>query len=224
MEWRLGVSHDMEDLRKSSESPWCAWLAFPFQLYDNLAITRHSEHNWQNGIFQMKIWSRVLNLESRWKFESENPIREDTNGESLKTVLAVKRWKTLERENYSLNTFSFKWTQYMPCLLIMHPQLAPKESLFKIGWLWLTTRYIKNKYCFVNKLHWTTSGADSERRNIPNKGCHPFKKVQFFLTLFKRPLTPPPFIWTFVLFCRGCFLNAFLSIKNGYEIYVAPHI
>ena len=41
----------------------------------------------------------MLNLESRWKFESENPIREDTNGESLKTVLAVKRWKTLEREN-----------------------------------------------------------------------------------------------------------------------------
>ena len=111
MEWRLGVSHDMEDLRKSSESPWCAWLAFPFQLYDNLAITRHFEHNWQNGKFQMKIWSRMLNLESRWKFESENPIREDTNGESLKTVLAVKRWKTLERENYILNSFSCKWTK-----------------------------------------------------------------------------------------------------------------
>ena len=26
------------------------------------------------------------------------------------------------------------------------------------------------------------------------KGCHPPRKVQFFLTLFKRPLTPPPFI------------------------------
>ena len=26
---------------------------------------------------------------------------------------------------------------------------------------------------------------------------------------------PPPFIWTFVLFCGGYFLNAFLSIKNG---------
>ena len=38
-----------------------------------------------------------------------------------------------------------------------------------------------------------------------HKGSPHFKKVQFFLTLFKRPLTPPPFIWTFVLFCRGCF-------------------
>ena len=28
------------------------------------------------------------------------------------------------------------------------------------------------------------------------KGSHPERKVQFFLTLFKRPLTPPPFIWT----------------------------
>ena len=24
------------------------------------------------------------------------------------------------------------------------------------------------------------------------KGCHRVRKVQFFLTLFKRPLTPPP--------------------------------
>ena len=48
------------------------------------------------------------------------------------------------------------------------------------------------------------------------KGCPHFKKVQFFWTLFKRPLTPPPpFIWTFVLFCGGYFLNAFLSIENG---------
>ena len=27
---------------------------------------------------------------------------------------------------------------------------------------------------------------------LPNKGCPPFKKVQFFLPFFKRPLTPPP--------------------------------
>ena len=48
------------------------------------------------------------------------------------------------------------------------------------------------------------------------KGSHPGGKVMFFWTLFKRPLTPPPpFIWTFVLFCGGYFLNAFLSIKNG---------
>ena len=26
------------------------------------------------------------------------------------------------------------------------------------------------------------------------KGSHPERKVQFFLTLFKRPLTPPPFV------------------------------
>ena len=41
-----------------------------------------------------------------------------------------------------------------------------------------------------------------------SKGSHPPRKVQFFLTLFKRPLTPPPpFVWTFFLFCRGCFLK-----------------
>ena len=44
-------------------------------------------------------------------------------------------------------------------------------------------------------------------QRILTEGCHPVRKVQFFWTLFKRPLTPPPFIWTFVLFCRGCFLK-----------------
>ena len=29
-----------------------------------------------------------------------------------------------------------------------------------------------------------------------DKGSRRVRKVQFFLTLFKRPLTPPPFVWT----------------------------
>lgn len=53
-----------------------------------------------------------------------------------------------------------------------------------------------------------------------NKGSLRVRKVKFFWTLFKRPLTPPPFIWTFVLFCRGCFLNAFLSI--WYNVPILP--
>ena len=40
-------------------------------------------------------------------------------------------------------------------------------------------------------------------RDLGKPSC---KESAVFLTLFKRPLTPPPFIWTFVLFCRGCFL------------------
>ena len=43
-----------------------------------------------------------------------------------------------------------------------------------------------------------------------NKGCPPFKKVQFFWTLFKRPLTPPPF-----------YLNI-CPILQG--VFFAPHI
>ena len=53
-----------------------------------------------------------------------------------------------------------------------------------------------------------------------HKGSHRARKVKFFWTLFKRPLIPPPFIWTFVLFCRGCFLNAFLSI--WYNVPILP--
>ena len=47
----------------------------------------------------------------------------------------------------------------------------------KVGWLWLTTRYIKNKNWFVNNLYWTMSGADSERRNITNKRNNGFPSI-----------------------------------------------
>ena len=55
------------------------------------------------------------------------------------------------------------------------------------------------------------------------------KKSAVFLNIVQKAFDPPPppFIWTFVLFCRGCFLNAFLSIKNGSNIQWpewAPHI
>ena len=46
------------------------------------------------------------------------------------------------------------------------------------------------------------------------------KKCSFFEHCSKGLLPPPPFIWTFVLFCRGCFLNAFLSI--WYNVPISP--
>ena len=80
---------------------------------------------------------------------------------------------------------------------------------------------------YIPILGWVDVGKFIKVANIHSgfyvcytKGCPPFKKVQFFWTLFKRPLTPPPFIWTFVLFCRGCFLNAFLSI--WYNVPILP--
>ena len=39
------------------------------------------------------------------------------------------------------------------------------------------------------------------------KGCPHFKKVQFFLTLFKRPLTPPPFYLNICPILQGVFFN-----------------
>ena len=42
--------------------------------------------------------------------------------------------------------------------------------------------YIQNKH------------GDNMWKKVGNKGSPPFRKVQFFLTLFKRPLPPPPFI------------------------------
>ena len=46
------------------------------------------------------------------------------------------------------------------------------------------------------------------------------EKCSFFEHCSKGLWPPPPFIWTFVLFCRGCFLNAFLSI--WYNVPILP--
>ena len=41
--------------------------------------------------------------------------------------------------------------------------------------------------------------------------------VQIFLNIVQKAFDPPPpFIWTFVLFCGGYFLNAFLSIERTF--------
>ena len=43
---------------------------------------------------------------------------------------------------------------------------------------------------------------------ISNKGSPPLKKSAVFFNIVQKPFdAPPPFIWTFVLFCRGCFLS-----------------
>ena len=40
---------------------------------------------------------------------------------------------------------------------------------------------------------------------VDYKGSHPPRKVQFFLTLFKRPLTPPPLFEHLSYFAGGVF-------------------
>ena len=47
----------------------------------------------------------------------------------------------------------------------------------------------------------------SQTRGKRNKGSRRFKKVQFFLTLFKRPLTPPPFYLNICPILQGVFFE-----------------
>ena len=70
--------------------------------------------------------------------------------------------------------------------------------------------------------------------DLENKTTHyvrealPWEKCSFFEHCSKGLWPPPPFIWTFVLFCRGCFLNAFLSIDDAPPYTMArmssPHL
>ena len=86
--------------------------------------------------------------------------------------------------------------------------------------IWREARQRKTSWAQIGKktqrAKTTHSAHDvSQRGRFPsscvsegfNKGSLHVRKVQSFWTLFKRPLTPPPFVWTFVLFCRGCFLK-----------------
>ena len=89
------------------------------------------------------------------------------------------------------------------------------------GWLWGMSFIPKPSRVCLSK----TRQQNVKKLSFNNKGCPHFKKVQFFWTLFKRPFTPPPpFIWTFVLFCGGYFLNAFLSIKRIWNICSSPNL
>ena len=47
------------------------------------------------------------------------------------------------------------------------------------------------------------------------------KKCIFFEHFSKGLGPPPPFIWTFVLFCRGCFLT---MLKRIWNICSSPHL
>ena len=42
-----------------------------------------------------------------------------------------------------------------------------------------------------------------------DKGSPPFRKVQFFLSLFKRPLPPPPFYLNICPILQGVFFDVF---------------
>ena len=46
------------------------------------------------------------------------------------------------------------------------------------------------------------------------------KKSAVFLNIVQKAFDPPPFIWTFVLFCRGCFLKRFWALKMVVIMYL----
>ena len=46
-------------------------------------------------------------------------------------------------------------------------------------------------------------GGQSKIKSNRYKGSHPKRKVQFFLTLFKRPLTPPPLLFEHLSYFAG---------------------
>ena len=77
---------------------------------------------------------------------------------------------------------------------------------FVSNFVWCSVRWVTEKVSSTLALQGVHCAQGTINLYAKGKGCPPFKKVQFFWTLFKRPLPPPPpFIWTFVLFCRGCF-------------------
>ena len=74
------------------------------------------------------------------------------------------------------------------------PSLIPNAIHFVVG---------QGKPCFVIY----TDGSRYPMKKKLCKGCHPPRKVQFFLTLFKRPLTPPPLYLNICPILQGVFFE-----------------
>ena len=115
-------------------------------------------------------------------------------------ILGNTSWRQVMVENVQLHTKSFdkfSWSSinHQAALFASEP------------WAVLINPLIAGAAREVRRLQLS---SPSLREAIPGE------KWCFFET-FSKALwpPPPPFIWTFVLFCGGYFLNAFLSIKNG---------
>ena len=79
-----------------------------------------------------------------------------------------------------------KWIMIMVILPYFSPSPASKN---------LTMRLFIRKHRLKVTIYRVSNDPNDQYQKISHyKGSHPLRKVQFFLTLFKRPLTPPPFV------------------------------
>ena len=102
---------------------------------------------------------------------------------------AVDRQRTpTEAASSTYSIERHKMTVNKPLLSSLHRLDLPVNIILSILFPSPPPKYFFSKY-FPLFLLWFISSS---------KGSHPLRKVQFFLTLFKRPLTPPPppFVWT----------------------------
>ena len=87
-----------------------------------------------------------------------------------------------------------------------------------VGCVVITGQHEKlNKgYCSTTDWCGALFPSSSVEKKVPkicfNKGSPPFRKVQFFLTLFKRPLTPPPFYLNICPILQGVFFEHYMNI------------
>jgi|OM-RGC.v1.029846433 hypothetical protein len=73
--------------------------------------------------------------------------------------------------------------------LLIIPSIQLVLGLEKIGYILI---FSNTDYDTSLLLSFSISVLLSFRIEEADKGSHPVKKVHFFLTLFKKPLTPPP--------------------------------
>ena len=106
--------------------------------------------------------------------------------------------------NISFEIENFLWTLFGENSVILY-KMCPAKCLLSDSAMSILA-HVSNKLQFWGNFK-TLRGllSTSEVKNIIfwtdtytllGKGSLAVKKVQFFWTLFKKPLTPPPFVWT----------------------------
>ena len=91
-------------------------------------------------------------------------------------------------------------------LQVLQIQTCP-EYIYKCAHNTNTVIPSMNRSKYVQKQVEEYIQAKTECHANVNQGSHPERKVQFFLTLFKRPLPPPPFYLNICPILQGVFFK-----------------
>ena len=141
--------------------------------------------------------TKIIPISLLWQLLSKSiSPKSEQMPQQEKKVCWIAWWQGFKK----LCRQSDEWTNNITCWAVFH-QGTYKRSVECYSSFHERPRNFLSSNIFF-KRDFLFPESSPIQRNVPTfspsvtKGSRHERKVQFFLTLFKRPLTPPPFVWT----------------------------